>query len=242
MQENAIYTAVIRKKSIILSEYTDYSGNFEQIIKKLMKIISEKNIEINIYKATIFISKHKIFILKNTDIFSLLISDIKEEEENTNDYVFCFLYSIITKLNKLYKPEELQQAKSFSLIDFRNVLEKSMKNFRSNIQYYKEYLNIISSYATENSLNTLQIELKLSIHSIVQVHKEHPKEYDSLEIKDSTLSTTLNELSDSLINPNNSYEYNKKSKCCKYSIIIIIIIILLGLGIVAFLKFYLHKF
>ena len=123
MQENAIYTAVIRKKSIILSEYTDYSGNFEQIIKKLMKIISEKNIEINIYKATIFISKHKVFILKNTDIFSLLISDIKEEEENTNDYVFCFLYSIITKLNKLYKPEELQQAKSFSLIDFRNVLE-----------------------------------------------------------------------------------------------------------------------
>ena len=240
MQENAIYTAVIRKKSIILSEYTDYSGNFEQIIKKLMKIISEKNIEINIYKATIFISKHKVFILKNTDIFSLLISDIKEEEENTNDYVFCFLYSIITKLNKLYKPEELQQAKSFSLIDFRNVLEKSMKNFRSNIQYYKEYLNIISSYATENSLNTLQIELKLSIHSIVQVHKEHPKEYDALEIN-SNLSTTLNGLSESLIN-SSTYEYNTKSKCCKFTIIIIIIILLLALGIIAFLKFYLHKF
>ena len=39
MQSNAIYTAVIRKKNIILSEYTDYSGNFEQIIKKMMKII-----------------------------------------------------------------------------------------------------------------------------------------------------------------------------------------------------------
>lgn len=54
-----------KKKNIILSEYTDYSGNFEQTIKKIMKNISDKNIENDIYKATIFISKLKIFILKN---------------------------------------------------------------------------------------------------------------------------------------------------------------------------------
>ena len=45
MQENAIYTAVIKKKNIILSEYTDYSGNFEQTIKKMMKNISDIKIK-----------------------------------------------------------------------------------------------------------------------------------------------------------------------------------------------------
>ena len=55
MQENAIYSAVIRKKNTILSEYTDYSGNFEQTIKKIMKTISEKNITTENYKAYIII-------------------------------------------------------------------------------------------------------------------------------------------------------------------------------------------
>ena len=242
MQSNAIYTAVIRKKNIILSEYTDYSGNFEQIIKKMMKIIIEKNIEINIYKATILISKHKIFILKYSELYLILISDIKEEnKEQINDYAYCFLYSILTQLNKLYKPEELQQAKSFSLIDFRNILENHITNFRSNIKYYKDYLSMISSYETENSLNNMKIQLNLSIYSIVQVHKEHPKEYDALEIKGSDISKSLNELSESLIDSNNSYNEYKKSKCCKITIIIIIIILLLGIGIFSFLKFYLHK-
>ena len=239
MQENAIYTAVIKKKNIILSEYTDYSGNFEQTIKKIMKNISDKNIENDIYKATIFISKLKIFILKKSEIYLILISDIKEYDEEKNNYAFCFLYSIITKLNKLYKPEELQQAKSFSLIDFRNILENHITNFRSNIKYYKEYLQNISSYTTENSLNKLNLNLNLSIHSISQVHKEHPKEYDPLEMKEVNSNNSLNELSLSLI-ANDSDIDNKKSNCCKY-IIIIIIILLLGLGIFAYLKFYLHK-
>ena len=239
MQENAIYTAVIKKKNIILSEYTDYSGNFEQTIKKIMKNISDKNIENDIYKATILISKLKIFILKKSEIYLILISDIKEYDEEKNNYAFCFLYSIATKLYELYNPEELKHAKAFTLIDFKKILEQHITNFRSNIKYYKEYLQNISSYTTENSLNKLNLNLNLSIHSISQVHKEHPKEYDPLEMKEVNSNNSLNELSLSLI-ANDSDIDNKKSNCCKY-IIIIIIILLLGLGIFAYLKFYLHK-
>ena len=239
MQENAIYTAVIKKKNIILSEYTDYSGNFEQTIKKIMKNISDKNIENDIYKATIFISKLKIFILKKSEIYLILISDIKEYDEEKNNYAFCFLYSIATKLYELYNPEELKHAKAFTLIDFKKILEQHITNFRSNIKYYKEYLQNISSYTTENSLNKLNLNLNLSIHSISQVHKEHPKEYDPLEMKEVNSNNSLNELSLSLI-ANDSDIDDKKSNCCKY-IIIIIIILLLGLGIFAYLKFYLHK-
>ena len=239
MQENAIYTAVIKKKNIILSEYTDYSGNFEQTIKKMMKNISDKNIENDIYKATIFISKLKIFILKKSEIYLILISDIKEYDEEKNNYAFCFLYSIATKLYELYNPEELKHAKAFTLIDFKKILEQHITNFRSNIKYYKEYLQNISSYTTENSLNKLNLNLNLSIHSISQVHQEHPQEYDPLEMKEVNSNNSLNELSLSLI-ANDSDIDNKKSNCCKY-IIIIIIILLLGLGIFAYLKFYLHK-
>ena len=58
-------------------------------------------------------------------------------------------------------------------------------------------------------------------------------------MKEVNSNNSLNELSLSLI-ANDSDIDNKKSNCCKY-IIIIIIILLLGLGIFAYLKFYLHK-
>jgi hypothetical protein len=243
MQENAIYTAVIKKKNIILSEYTDYSGNFEQTIKKIMKNISDKNIENDIYKATIFISKLKIFILKKSEIYLILISDIKEYDEEKNNYAFCFLYSIATKLYELYNPEELKHAKAFTLIDFKKILEQHITNFRSNIKYYKEYLQNISSYTTENSLNKLNLNLNLSIHSISQVHKEHPKEYDPLEIRATTnLRESQMPLTDSLLENNSSnLSNNKKLKCCKCTIISIIIILLLVLSIFSIFKFYLKK-
>ena len=101
MQENAIYSAVIRKKNTILSEYTDYSGNFEQTIKKIMKTISEKNITTENYKACIIISLYKIFILKESDIYIILLSKINDSEiPNSINYAFYFLNNIYSKVKE----------------------------------------------------------------------------------------------------------------------------------------------
>ena len=38
MQDKIIYTAIIRKKKSVLCEYTEYSGKFAQITKKVLQI------------------------------------------------------------------------------------------------------------------------------------------------------------------------------------------------------------
>ena len=244
MQENAIYSAVIRKKNTILSEYTDYSGNFEQTIKKIMKTISEKNITTENYKACIIISLYKIFILKESDIYIILLSKINNSEiPNSINYSFCFLYNIYSKLKEKFNLNELSHYKAFSLVDFSSILKENIINFRSNPKKYKEYLDIISSYVTEDSFNNENLNINLQIYSMNQVHKEHPKEYDPLEIRATTnLRESQMPLTDSLLENNSSnLSNNKKLKCCKCTIISIIIILLLALSIFSILKFYLKK-
>ena len=195
---NIVYSSIIREKTKILSEYTECSGNFSQIIKYIMtEVILKFENPPNKYKTYFFYGKYAIFLIKYEKIYiSIMFPNIKIKN---NEIVFSLLYSFFDKLknSKDIIFENISKMKPYSLSNFSNVFKEQIDLFHSNCDKFIPYLKYGNEFEIfepfENRFFESQIELP--ILSNYQVHKDNNNTNDKDENNNEVISRdTLNSI------------------------------------------------
>ena len=121
---NILYSAIIKEKNVILCEYTEYTGNFNQILQKFIKIL--QNSQNKTFKSKIIIGNYQIFCIKENIIYYVLFTQISEKNED--NIFFSFLLNIKNALLNKFPLNELENKKSFSLKIFLPILKEKYIN------------------------------------------------------------------------------------------------------------------
>ena len=179
---NIVYSSIIRAKSKILSEYTECSGNFSQIIAHIMsEVILKFENPPNKYKTYFFYGKYAIFLIKYDKIYIIIMfPNIKIKN---NEIIFSLLYCFFDKLktSKDINFENISKMKPYSLSIFSNVFKEQINIFYSNCDKFIPYLKYGNEFEIfepfENRFFESQIELP--ILSNYQVHKGNKDKNDN---------------------------------------------------------------
>lgn len=188
MQDNIIYTAIIRKKKSVLCEYTEYSGKFAQITKKVLSQLNSID-KSNSFRASFSFGKYQFTVIHESNIYVLTMSDkisINSEQEN---YLFAFVYKIHSLLINQYTKEQLTNSHPYSLTEFVKVIDDNTHYFNKRVKkVFDEYIQRAVDIEAESSLNRQRIECEIdfAIMAPADVHEDNPKEFDPLEIRAST--------------------------------------------------------
>lgn len=136
----SIFYALISKNfNIILSEFTDYIGNFQQISRILLYKLKNKFDKIGIIRYNKYIYSY----ITEENLIFLCISDNQDDETNINDniylkikqkeinYIFSFLKAIKKYFHSRYSDERIEQLKSYEIREFDKTI-CSLMNYYNN--------------------------------------------------------------------------------------------------------------
>ena len=198
-----VYSAIIREKHTILSEYTEFSGNFSQIITQIMKeiILKLENIP-KICRTYFYYGKYSIFCLKYNKVY--IITMFPNIRVNNKEIIFAFLYSIFDSLKtkKGMDIEKLEKMKAYTLSSFSEVFAEKIKLFNSNSDSFIKLIKNLQSFEMFNApKGNYELELNLPILSKTQTHTEKNKKIGDDEIVGSIESGSKNSFRNSF----NSY-------------------------------------
>ena len=198
-----VYSAIIREKHTILSEYTEFSGNFSQIITQIMKeiILKLENIP-KICRTYFYYGKYSIFCLKYNKVY--IITMFPNIRVNNKEIIFAFLYSIFDSLKtkKGIDIEKLEKMKAYTLSSFSEVFAEKIKLFNSNSDSFIKLIKNLQSFEIFNApKGNYELELNLPILSKTQTHTEKNKKIGDDEIVGSIESGSKNSFRNSF----NSY-------------------------------------
>lgn len=184
-----VYSAIIREKHTILAEYTEFSGNFSQIITQIMKdiIMKFENIP-NITRSYFFYGKYALFFLKYKKLY--IITMFPNIKLNNKEIIFAFLYSIYDSLKSIKEIdiENVGKMKAYSLSSYSKIFEEKIKLFNSNRNSFISLLKNLEIFEVFDIQDrNFESDAVLPILSRVQTHVEKKnKEEDEDEIdKDS---------------------------------------------------------
>ena len=110
------YVLIAKRNDMILVDYTEYSGNFQQITIDLMKQIqpeTNKTYELADY----------LFHYINEDGLTVLCMTSKDIQKKL---AFAFLVDVRKRLFDFYAPHELQNARAFGLKTFQSELKEKV--------------------------------------------------------------------------------------------------------------------
>ena len=198
-----VYSAIIREKHTILSEYTEFSGNFSQIITQIMKeiILKLENIP-KICRTYFYYGKYSIFCLKYNKVY--IITMFPNIRVNNKEIIFAFLYSIFDSLKskKGMDLEKLEKMKAYTLSSFSEVFAEKIKLFNSNSDSFIKLIKNLQTFEMFNApKGNYELELNLPILSKTQTHTEKNKKIGDDEIVGSIESGSKNSFRNSF----NSY-------------------------------------
>ena len=198
-----VYSAIIREKHTILSEYTEFSGNFSQIITQIMKeiILKLENIP-KICRTYFYYGKYSIFCLKYNKVY--IITMFPNIRVNNKEIIFAFLYSIFDSLKtkKGIDIEKLEKMKAYTLSTFSEVFAEKIKLFNSNSDSFIKLIKNLQTFEMFNApKGNYELELNLPILSKTQTHTEKNKKIGDDEIVGSIESGSKNSFRNSF----NSY-------------------------------------
>ena len=198
-----VYSAIIREKHTILSEYTEFSGNFSQIITQIMKeiILKLENIP-KICRTYFYYGKYSIFCLKYNKVY--IITMFPNIRVNNKEIIFAFLYSIFDSLKskKEIDIEKLEKMKAYTLSSFSEVFAEKIKLFNSNSDSFIKLIKNLQIFEIFNApKGNYELELNLPILSKTQTHTEKNKKIGDDEIVGSIESGSKNSFRNSF----NSY-------------------------------------
>ena len=198
-----VYSAIIREKHTILSEYTEFSGNFSQIITQIMKeiILKLENIP-KICRTYFYYGKYSIFCLKYNKVY--IITMFPNIRVNNKEIIFAFLYSIFDSLKtkKGIDIEKLEKMKAYTLSSFSEVFAEKIKLFNSNSDSFIKLIKNLQIFEIFNApKGNYELELNLPILSKTQTHTEKNKKIGDDEIVGSIESGSKNSFRNSF----NSY-------------------------------------
>jgi hypothetical protein len=204
--EKIIYTAIIKKKHTILTEFTDCSGNFSQITEGIMdEVINVLENEPSIYKAKFIYGKYIFYVLRDNKIY--IITMIKPQKIKTdNDLLFYnFLLIIHEELSKkkqniFEKPGKLR---AYSLSELSPELKaKTIKFNNGEIKFNDAIVNKQKDIMKFDILNEQKFDeyKQFPILSNEQVHSD--KNVISTEIELNTtdqMDKTMDSFNDDLL-------------------------------------------
>ena len=139
--ERIIYTAIVRKKHTILVEFTDCSGNFSQIaIGIIDEVLNSIEIEPYQYKAKFIYGKYAFYIVKDHNIYIILMVRAKNIKSNIDFLFYNFLFNIRADVSKKIDIDDPFKLRPYSLGDYLPKLKtkvfefnKSEINFNDNL-------------------------------------------------------------------------------------------------------------
>ena len=266
--EKIIYTAIIKKKHTILTEFTDCSGNFSQITEGIMdEVINVLENEPSIYKAKFIYGKYIFYVLRDNKIY--IITMIKPQKIKTdNDLLFYnFLLIIHEELSKkkqnifekpgklrAYSLSELSPELKAKTIQFNNgeikfndaIVNKQKDIIKFDIlneQKFDEYKQfpILSNEQVHSDKNVMSKEIELNTTD--QMDKTMDSFNDDL-LRSTLMSDDRKNMEDEEIplpmKPINSTEFDAgfRQKKRKIACPIIIIIIIIILIIISILLYF----
>ena len=236
---NIIYSAIVKEKHVILCEYTEYTGNFNQMLINFIKFIQNSSYES--FKSKIIIDNYQIFCIKDNFIYYVIFTSTLEK--NDENILFSFLISIKNILLNKIPLNELKNKKPLSLKNFIPILKENMLTFNENNNKFMNNSNneIISNLFEYQPKNFDDNQI-----SILSTNKDNDK-YNSVINDDMILYNNKKYLNELLLVETSSNNTKSTSlfsfrpqniKCnCRYITIIIIIIIVFI--IIVFLVLYL---
>ena len=229
---NIIYSAIVKEKHVILCEYTEYTGNFNQMLINFIKFIQNSSYES--FKSKIIIDNYQIFCIK--DIFIYYVIFTSTLEKNDENILFSFLISIKNILLNKIPLNELKNKKPFSLKNFLPILKENILAFNKNNNKFVNNSNneIISNLIEYQPKNYDENKYFFTILSKKKVHDEN----NNVDYNNMLLYNNKKNLDELLLVETSSNETKSTSlfsfrpqnnKCCKYATIIILIIIFIFL-------------
>ena len=228
---NILYSAIIKEKNVILCEYTEYTGNFNQILQKFIKIL--QNSQNKTFKSKIIIGNYQIFCIKENIIYYVLFTQISEKNED--NIFFSFLLNIKNALLNKFPLNELENKKSFSLKIFLPILKENISTFNKNNQKFvnKSNTEIISNLIDYYPKNNDENNYIFPILSMEKVHDESNNVDNNSKLlynnKSNLDELLLVETSTSKTKSSLFSFHPQNNKCCKITTIIILIVIIIFL-------------
>ncbi len=216
-QEKIIYTAILRKKHTILTEFTDCSGNFSQITSGIMdEVINVIDNEPDKYKAKFFYGKYIFHVLKDNKIYIITMAKPQKTKTDNDTLFFSFLFSVHEDLNKKKKNifENPGKLRAYSLADFSPELKIKVIQFNNGeIKFNDIIINKQNNINKLDNLNEKQFEeyKQFPILSNEQVHSDKnviPKEgeLDITEQVDKTMDSFNDDILKSVLLADNQKE------------------------------------
>ena len=174
---NIVYSAIIKEKHTILSEYTECSGNFSQIIEHIIKeIIMNFKDPPNIYRTYFYYGKYAIFLIKYKKVYIIIM--FPNVKINNTEKIFSLLYCFFEKLKSIKQLDldHMGKMRPYSLKDFSTVFKEQITKFNSNSAAFISYLKTSNDFITYDLEDrNFEANIELPILSNIQVHEEKKK-------------------------------------------------------------------
>ena len=140
--EKIIYSAIVRKKHSILTEYTDCSGNFSQIIIGIMdEVINTINMEPAQYKAKFIYGKYIFHVLKDYNIYIITMNKPTKNKTNTDALFFNFLFNIREDISKKIDFDDPFKLRAYSFSYYLPKLKEKVIQFNKNEIKFNDILS-----------------------------------------------------------------------------------------------------
>ena len=184
----SIFYALISKNfNIVLSEYTDHTGNFQQITRIILYKLKDNYTKLGIIRYNKYIYSY----ITEENLIYLCISDNKDEDININDNIYLqirqkeiniilsFLVDIKKNFLSKYSKARIEQMKSYEIKEFNQTICSLMNyynnktlSFISMLKYsgVTDFLSFSFKFGNKNSHGNLYIEdMKISQVVIQQI-------------------------------------------------------------------------
>ena len=126
-----IYVFVARGNKIILSDYTIYNGNFQQISVSLLDKIKKNK------KGKIIYDNDYIFYYDNINDITYMCLINKKRSSVSNEVIFTLLNDIKIKFTDKYTLKEIVQAYAFQLSEFNKLIKPIVNFYTDNPSFIK---------------------------------------------------------------------------------------------------------
>ena len=169
-----VYASIIREKKKILSEYTECSGNFSQIILQIMdEVVLTFENPPEIYRTYFCYGKYTLFLIKYKKLYiSIMFPSVKI---NNSEIIFSLLYCFFDKL-KSFKDlnlEAISKMRQYTL-NFTNIFKEQINKFYKDSSSFISYLSQSNEFVLYEPFEKriFESQIQLPILSNQQVHEE----------------------------------------------------------------------
>ena len=174
----SIFYALISKNfNIILSEYTEYTGNFQQISRVLLYKLKDKYNKIGVIRYNKYIYS---YIIEDKLIY-LCISYNQDDDININDniylqikkreinIIFSFLEDIKNTFKYRYNKIRIEQMKSYENEEFDKIISNLMDYYNNKPNLNKRGIPIEYFLSRYDSLKIDNINNYLETYEIINI-------------------------------------------------------------------------